>query len=311
MDIYIASPNTDTLLTPDLTARLYAAGALHIAKTPGPLRAIPGLYDAGEKRILALDPDYCDWDADHEAIAAIPNLTAVCLQTTSFSWVDGAYLAARGIPVMNLRGFSTEAVAEWAMLMALAIARRIPDIAKDDWKEAYGKRGIELAGRTAGIVGLGTIGTRIGELATGFGMRVQYWSRTPKPSPFSAVSLPELMRTSDIIFPAMAQNAETQGLITDELLESMRPNTLFVSVVHTVYNHDKLLAMVRDGKLFGYAFEENGGGKFAAYGGNVWAGPAMAWCTEEGMRRNAEHWTEAIERAARGEYPTQVNGRLA
>lgn len=307
MDIYIASPNTETLLTPDLSARLAAAGTVHVAKTPCPMREIPGLYEPGNPRILALDPDFCDWHADVAAIAAIPNLTGVCLQTTSFSWIDHAPLAERGIPVTNLRGFSTDAVAEWALLMAIAVARRIPMIAKDGWREDYAKPGMELNGKIAGIVGLGRIGSRIGELCTGMGMRVRYWSRSPKESPFERTDLPELIATSDVIFPAVAQNGETQAILTDELLATMKPTAMFVSIVHTVYNHDLILSMVREGRLWGYAFEENGGGKFTDYEGNVWAGPAMAWCSKEGMRRNAEHWTKAIELAAAGLFPNRIN----
>jgi hypothetical protein len=67
------------------------------------------------------------------------------------------------------------------------------------------------------------------------------------------------------------------------------------------------LNLVKEEKLYGYAFEEDKGGKFNEYEGNVWAGPALGWCTDDSFRRNAEQWVEGIVNAAKGVYTNRVN----
>ncbi len=97
---------------------------------------------------MAIDPDFCDWKFPNEVIDKIPNLNAIHLQTTSFSWVDVDYCKQKDIPVVNLRGFSSIAVAEWATMLTLTLARRLPVVIKDSWKLDYDKhRGFELRGK--------------------------------------------------------------------------------------------------------------------------------------------------------------------
>lgn len=307
MKIIILSPNADTLFTVEQYKKLESLGETLFVKEIKPFAEIEELFVEGDK-VLALDPDFCDWKVPNEVIDKIPDLKAICLQTTSFSWIDIDHAKQKGIPVMNLRGFSTEAVAEWAFLMALNVARKIPLVAKDNWGQDYDKhKGIELRGKTTGIVGLGRIGSRIAELCEGFGMNVVYWSKKSKSEKYKHVELAELMKNSDLIFPVLAQNKETQGLITDALLRNMKPEAIFVSVVHHVYNHELLLELVKEGSIYGYAFEEDGGKVFDKYEGNVYASPALAWCTVDSLRKNAEQWVDSITKAVVANYETRVN----
>lgn len=308
MEIFLVSPNYHTLIPPLLEKKLRRAGNLHVVDTVKSFEDIPQLFSGKQDRILAIDPDFCNWIVPKNVFDTVPNLKAVCLQTTSFSWVDVKYAKKKNIPVTHLKGFSTEAVAEWAVLMAQSLMRKIPLLAKNEWKQDYtAYRGMELRGKVAGIVGMGTIGTRIGEICQSLGMRVQYWSKHSEDPRFWKVSLSKLMKTSDCIFPAVAQNTQTQNLITDSLLKGMKPTAIFISIVHEVYNHALLLKMIEQGKLYGYAFEQDGGGVFEKYKGNVWAGPALAWVTDESLRKNAEAWVDSIVDAARGKYPNCIN----
>lgn len=307
MKIFILSPNYDTLFSSELKSKLKKVGIVVVQKEIIPFEKVKGLYDGGEERILAIDPDFCDWNVPNEVIEKIPNLKAVVLQTTSFSWVDGERIAELKIPVVNLRGFSSIAVAEWATMIIMNIARKIPVVAQDKWKQDYTKhQGIELRGKTAGVVGLGRIGTAIAENMAGLGMNVQYYSKNSKDKRFKSVTLEKLMETSDVILPAVAQNEETKGMITDKMLKNMKKTTIFVSIVHHVYNHDLLLKLAETGKIYGYGFETSKA-EFGKYKGNIWAGPELAWCTEDSMRKNAVQWTEAIINAIKGKYPTKVN----
>jgi len=114
------------------------------------------------------------------------------------------------------------------------------------------------------------------------------------------------MKTSDFIFPTVAQNSETNGLITDEMLSPIKSNAIFISIVHHVYNHELLLKLVAENKIFGYAFEGSDT-DINKYTGNVWSSPEVTWCTSGSMSRNAIQWVESILAANGGEYPTRVN----
>lgn len=307
MKIFILSPNYKRLASSRLKARLVALGEVIVYSEPKAITSLSGLFKGNEPRIIALDPDFCDWKAPNE-LFSVPNLKAICLQTTSFSWIDTKTTAKHNIPVTNLRHWSSESVAEWAIMLMFNLARRIPIIAKAAWKQDYSsQQGLELVNKTAGIIGLGHIGTKIGERAKGLGMHVQYWSRKSRDSRFKYVSLAKLMKTSDVIFPAVAQNKQTQSLLSDKLIKTMKPAAMLISIVHNIFNHDLVVSLVNKGKIFGYAFETEGQNVFNNYRGNIWAGPANAWVTKDAEQRNIEQWVQTIIDAAHGKFPQRVN----
>lgn len=306
MKLVVLSPNWETLLTEEQKQVLKNTRDCVFVSKIAPLSQVSELAGDGEK-IIAIDPDFCNWKIENAEVDKIQGLKAICLQSTSFSWVDGEYLKSKNIPVTNLRGFSSIAVSEWAFMMALNLARKLPVVIKDGWKQDYTKhQGVELRGKTAGIVGLGNIGTKIAENCKGFGMEVIYWSKNSRNADFQYKSIEEIMKTADVIFPAVAQNSETNGLITDDMINSLKKGAIFVSIVHHVYNHELLLERARKGEIYGYGFEQ-ADASMTNYEGNVWAGPELAWATDGSMKRNSEMWVESIMRALKGEYPTRVN----
>lgn len=308
MKIFLISPNISTLLTDDQLATIRSAGDLTVVDQSKPLKEVSELYDGDEPRIVAIDPDFCEWVFPNDVIDAIPNLKAIVLQTTSFSWIDADHCKEKGIPVMNLRGFSTVAVAEWLTFLVLAVARRVPVLIQDNWQVDYQKhRGLELRGKKAGVIGLGRIGTAVAENLAGLGMDVCYWSRQSEDERFTKLALDELVKTSDVIAVALASNSETAGLITDDMLMSIKPTAVFANAAHPdIYNHDLMLQLAAEGKIGGYAFEDDHNPN-SGYKGNVWNGEGLGWCTKESVSKNSEQWVEATVAAAKGEYPTQVN----
>ncbi len=306
MKIIALTPNREGIFSKELEQRLSAVGEVIFKTTPQPVSTIPELQ-APEEKILVLDPDFINWSFTKEDIDIVVNLKAICLQTTSFGWIDTTYAKEKGIPVTNLRGFSTEAVAEFSVMMTLALARKMPIVLHDGFKQDFVKhQGIELRGKKVGVIGLGNIGERYAELCQGLGMEVFYWSRHSRNERFKFLELEELVSTSDVIFPGLADNAETKQLLTNDLLSKMKGDALFVSIAHKLYDHEFVLKMAEHGKLFGYAFEEENGNP-NNYKGNILALPAIAWATDGSMKKNGELWTEAIEKAVRDEYPTQIN----
>jgi phosphoglycerate dehydrogenase-like enzyme len=165
-----------------------------------------------------------------------------------------------------------------------------PRLIKDNYPLDFDKdfmkyRGVQLKGKTAGIIGLGHIGSAIAEACKGLGMDVVYWSRSS---------------TND------AKNPETLALISDDRIKQMKKSAILVDIAHGLFNQEKILDMVAKGNLFGYGFE----GKpheFTKFEGNVWAAPAYAWTTFESMHNSVVLWVENMVDAAKNEFPTRVN----
>lgn len=312
MKAFIFDPLWDELITDELLGKLKATGIeLIVTKEIAPLSNCASLFDGDDERILCLNPDYVGWKLAVDDYKSIPNLKAILGAATSFSWVDTSYADKNQIPVCNIRNFSTEAVAEWAITMLLNVARQTPRLIKDGFPLDFDKdfmkyRGVELHGKTVGIVGLGNIGSAIAKRCDGLGMNVTYWSKSPKESDYQRKELAELFANSDVIFPTMALNDETKTLITPMLLGSMKPSAMFVSVVHELFDEQLILNMVKDGKLFGFGYEASPA-SFNTHEGNVWAAPAYAWVTDGSMANSMTKWVENMIDAAKGKFPNKVN----
>jgi D-3-phosphoglycerate dehydrogenase len=317
MKIIVLTTFADTLFRDALRKQLDEAGEVTTFPEAKPLGELKHLFSTEDDKILAIDPRFGGWTVSgttgaaskevNELIDSSKNLRAVCLQTTSFSWIDIEHARQKGIPVTNVRGFSTTAVAEWATMMVLILARNVPLIIKGSLKQVSVKPlGIELTGKTAGVIGMGRIGTAIAARLSGLEMTVQYWSKNSTNPLCRRVSLEDLMQTSDVILPTVAANEDTKNLITDQMIKSMRSTAIFVSVVHPVYNHSLLLDLASKGAIYGYGFE-NAKPDFATHEGNIWAGPELAWFTDGSQAANAKQWVETIVSAAKGQFPNRVN----
>jgi len=306
MKIYLLSPVASKMFSPEIKEKLKPLGELIIIEKIKPISEIEDMSDQEEK-IIAIDPDFCAWNLKKEELEKINNLKAVCIQSTSFSWLDTEFLKSKNIPVINIRNYSTDSVAEWAIMMSLNVARKIPMIVKNNWSGDFSlHQGMELKGKVVGIIGLGHIGTRIAEICQGLGLSVIYWSKNSTDNRFQKVELANLFKTADLIFPCLAQNDETKNYITDDMLKSMKTTAIFTSIVHKIYNHDLLLQLVKNNQIYGYAFETPNS-EMTKYDGNVWAGPEQAWNTSESLSRNIKIWIDNIIKATKGEFEFKVN----
>ena len=312
MKAFVFDPLWNELITEDLQNRLQTAGIEVIVKNDvSPLSECAALFEGDEERVLCLNPDYVGWKLSVDDYKDIPNLKGIFGAATSFSWIDTSHADEDNIPVCNIRNFSTQAVAEWAITMMFNLARQVPRLFKDDFPLDFDKdfmkyRGIELKGKTAGIVGLGNIGSAIAERAEGLGMNVVYWSQSSKETSYERMELAELFATADVVFPTMAINEETKQLITPGLITSMKTSAVLVTIVHGLFDEKVALAMVEQGKLFGFGFEAKAG-EFANFKGNVWAAPEYAWTTDGSMNNSMTKWVENMVNATKGEFPNRVN----
>ncbi|HJB19597.1 MAG TPA: D-2-hydroxyacid dehydrogenase [Candidatus Bariatricus faecipullorum] len=178
---------------------------------------------------------------NEQTIGTAGNLKLVCVTATGTNNLDKEYLERRGIAWRNVAGYSTETVAQhtFAMLFYLLEKLRYYD---DYVKEGryvndrifthFEERFTEVHGKTWGIIGLGTIGRRVADLASAFGARVIYYSASGRPAQegYQQVDFDTLLSTSDIISVHAPLNEYTEGLIDREDLEKMKETCIFLNL---------------------------------------------------------------------------------
>lgn len=255
----------------------------------------PYLKEEDEK-ILVVDPDWYNWDINANHLSKIKNLKGICLATTAFDWIDLKYCKENNIIVTNIPKYSTDSVAEYAIFLMLALAKKFPLQIKKDYKMEYSKSMLttEIRNKTLGIIGLGTIGSKIAEIGSSLGMNVIYWNRTKKDCNYKNVDLETIFTTADFIIPTFATNEETKKLISDDLINKMNNNSL-INVINNpkeIYNHELLIKRAEEGKI-SYAFEiYDAGKKMYDYKGNIMATAPYAFYTKEAIERLLEIWTK-------------------
>lgn len=268
----------------------------------------PYLDDDSEK-ILVVDPDWYNWDINASHLSKVKNLKGVCLSTTAFDWIDLDYCKNHNIVVCNIPKYSTDSVAEYGIFLMMCLAKKFPIQAKTDYKMDYSQSMLttEIRNKTVGIIGLGTIGTKIANMCQALGMNVIYWNRSEKQNNFEKVDLKTIFKEADFIFPAFATNDETSKLITDDLINTMNGNAL-INVINNpreLYNHDLLLNRAEKEEI-SYAFELYGNEKkLYDYKGNIMATAPYSFYTKEAINRLVTIWCDNIVALA-SESPQNV-----
>lgn len=198
---------------------------------------------------------------------ACPNLRFICEIATGFNNIDVAGAKARGIVVSNIPSYSTSSVAQLVFAFLLDIAQRV--IAHSDavhagrWTdcEDFCFRDyplFELEGKTLGIIGYGTIGKKVAQIAVAFGMNVLACSRTYRPELSSGsvqiVTQDEVLAKSDVISLHCPQNEESTGLIRTETMAQMKDGVILINTARggCVVEQDVREAL-ESGKLSWYA----------------------------------------------------------
>ena len=175
-----------------------------------------------------------------EVFEAVPSLKFVGICRAATSHVDIEVATANGVAVVNTPGRNAQAVAEHALGLMLSLARRIPDghsyVTGARWLnpvEPYVEmRGVELGGRTLGIVGLGAIGRRLAEMAMAIGMKCIAFDPYVD-APLAGVYLKELdevLAGSDFVSIHAPLTSQTEGLIDSRGLSLMKPTAYLVNL---------------------------------------------------------------------------------
>jgi D-3-phosphoglycerate dehydrogenase len=199
-----------------------------------------------------------------EVIEAGRDLVVVGRAGTGVDNVDTSAATARGVMVVNAPGSNALSTAEHAMALLLSMARNIPQasaaLRQGRWEKSKWT-GVELHGKTFGVLGIGPIGTLVAQRAHAFGMRLIAWDPWMSSERFRVlgieqVELEELFAQADFVTIHVQKTADTVGLIGKELLAKAKPGLRLVNAARGgIIDEAALADAVREGRVAGAAID--------------------------------------------------------
>ncbi len=188
-----------------------------------------------------------------ELVAQCPQLKhVVFLGTGAASYMNIDELAYRGITVHTIKGYGDTAVAEHTIALMFAAAR---DVARMDREVRGGiwapQEGVQLLGKTLGVIGLGGIGGEVARLAKGLGMEVIAYNRTPRSGAgVPLVDIDTLLSKSDVVSLNLVLNDETRGFLGKERIARMKPGVILVNTARGALTDEAaLIDALRSGHI--------------------------------------------------------------
>ena len=274
------------------------------------------------ERLRPADAVVLDYSVlDAEVLRACDRLRFVSFLGIGYrSFVDVDEATRRGVVIANTPDYGATSVAEFALAMMLALTRHIgpafASLREGRWEPGrFG--GMELHGKTLGLVGLGPIGTEMARLGAGLGMRLVGWTRraAPERAPhgLAFVPLDELFATADVVSLHLAYTPETHGLISRALLERMKPGGWFVNTARArLVDNVALAEILTAGRIRGAAFDVFDTEPPAADDvfrtlPNVLATPHIGYNTDEASANMLRIAIATVEAFARGDRLHVVN----
>jgi (S)-sulfolactate dehydrogenase len=201
---------------------------------------------------------------DRGLLLAAPDLRVVARAGTGLDNIDLAAADDLGVVVVAAQGVNARSVAEMAIGLALGLARRIPELDRRVRAGEWDRRpGVELAGRTWGVFGLGRTGTETARLAAALGMNVV--GHDPFVSPtdedvraagLTIAALEVVRSTADILSLHIPLTAQTRGMVDDRFLARMRPGAFLINVARGgIVDEDALHRALTTGVIAGAALD--------------------------------------------------------
>src|SRR5216683_7331874 len=226
-------------------------------------------YDDFQKRVSEADVVVVSGMWKNELIASAGKLKFIQSISSGMDQYSKEQLAAKNVRLCSAAGVNARAVAEHAISLILAVARRLPE-ARDNqhkkmWRGMIGdlsQREDELGGKTLLVVGMGRIGAHLAKLAKAFDMKVIGIRRDPKQGPNGADSihgmaeLVKLVPQADIVALTCALTPETTGLMSAAAFAAMKPSSMFVNVARgKVADEAALIRTLQADKIWAAAID--------------------------------------------------------
>ncbi|MHB8577105.1 MAG: 2-hydroxyacid dehydrogenase [Dehalococcoidia bacterium] len=234
---------------------------------------------------------------NEQVLSALPDLRLIAVFGTGTDNIDLAAADRLGIVVTNAPGANARSVAEHTIALLFATVRAIPahdrELRAGLWQH---HDGVELEGKTIGVVGLGNIGGRVARMAGALDMRVLGWSLTHDEDRaarlgVTLVELDDLLRGSDIVSLNVALSDRTRGLIGARELALMKPGAFIINTARgALIDELALVAALREGRIAGAGLDVFGTEPLPVDNPllaleNVVVAPHTGWVTHEAKRR--------------------------
>lgn len=189
-------------------------------------------------------------DVTPAVIDACPNLKYIIVPAVGYEWVDAQYATTKGIKVLNCPTNNSHAVAEHALTLLFATARKLPQaitsLRNGKWQPKE-LQGIELKSRKLGIIGYGRIGKDIADMARALSMHVQFVNTAS-----SATAFDDVLKDSDVICACLPLTDETRHIIDARRLGLLKSDAIIINVGRgATIDQSALYEMLQSGRLTG------------------------------------------------------------
>ncbi len=240
---------------------------------------------------------------DRKYFKNFKNLKGVVLPTTGIEWLDVNAFLKNGFLVANTPGYSSVSCAEYTWGLMLTVIRNIAT-ANSGLKRIKASKssllGTELAGKSIGVVGLGSIGKIICKYALAFDMKVLGWDHDNHELPgVQRTSLKMLLAQSDIVSLHLPLTQKTKYLLKSSQLKGMKKGSILINTARPdLVNMNDLEQSLKQQKPSRYAFDtgylDAKVAKVFAKNPAIFAVPHVSWYTKEAVQREMTAWTDAI-----------------
>ena len=322
---------TAIALSPILAAR-YRARDLDRIRDAAPgarlvTLSVEGLADGPLEDVEVLLRGWLAADAFDRLLAKAPNLLWVHSATTGVERALTPAARERGVVITNARGVFSRPIAEYVLMMILAVSRKLPQLLELQRERTWQPlEGAELRDVTVGIVGLGSIGRAVGSLASAFGCRVIATRRRTEAGSSPAAADPdgpagelkldrlltpdrlhELLGESDFVVLAAPLTPETEGMIDASALAAMKPGSWLINVARgRLVDERALIRALQDGPMGGAVLDtfvdEPLQSESPFYDlPNVIVTPHTSWSSGRVLDRSVELFCDNLRRYAAGE----------
>lgn len=263
--------------------------------------------------------------ADRTLMDAGKSLKIIARAGVGIANIDLEYATQKGILVINAPGVNTQSAAELTLALLLAMSRKLPEaqerIKSGGW-DRHLYRGMELRGKTMGLVGFGNVARRVAQLCQGFPMNVEAYDPYLAPGIFESYgvkrqgSMTELLRSCHILSVHVPLNEETTNLIDGECLKTLAQGSWVINTSRGgVVCESSLLELLSNGHLAGAAIDtwlgEPEVDSALVQHPKVYATPHIGAATMEAQRGVGKAIVVQIQKALAGEvvdHPVNIPG---
>ncbi len=262
---------------------------------------------------------------DTAVLDACPKLKLVCVLATGYNVVDCQACKDRGVVVTNVPAYSTVSVTQFTFALLLELCNRVglhdQLVHQGRWETSPGfcfweTPQMELAGKTMGIIGFGSIGRSVGVVAKALGMRVLAYNRSRCAEGEAIgqyVDLDTLLSQSDVVSLHCPLTPETAEIINKDTLAKMKDGAILLNTARGgVVNEADVRSALESGKLRGFAADVVSREPILPdnpllHAPNCILTPHMAWAPLEARKRILASVTQSIEGFLSGNFVNRVN----